>query len=397
MENLTQIEQRFNQHKICVLIPTYNNANTLSKIIEDVLSYTANVIVVNDGSTDATSNILARFKEIKIVSYPKNSGKGWALRNGFKFAREQGYDYAITIDSDGQHFASDLPKFIDKLEEIGPSLIIGTRNMNQSSVPGKSTTGLKISNFWFNVETGINAPDTQSGYRLFPLQLLKDIKFYTTKFEFEIEVMVKASWCGIKIDSVPVTVYYAPSDVRVSHFRPFTDFTRVGILHTMLVTITLLYINPRNFFRKLFDPASYHNLRKQIFNAEESKLLIATSVAFGIFMGIIPLWGFQLIIGISLAIAFRLNKALVIIAANISIPPMIPLIIFMSYKMGALWLGTNATLLHFNNSYSIETASINFLQYVYGSITLAIVAALAFGIGTYIFLSLFRKTNQEKI
>ncbi len=397
MEPLSQIAQRFNQHKICVLIPTYNNAKTLSKIIEDVLKYTRNVIVLNDGSTDDTSNILSSFTELTTVSYSKNIGKGWALRKGFNFALEQGYDYAITIDSDGQHFASDLPKFIDKLEEIGPSLIIGARNMNQSSVPSKSTTGLKISNFWFNIETGLSAPDTQSGYRLFPLQLLKDIKFYTKKFEFEIEVIVKASWRGIKIDSVPVTVYYAPSEVRVSHFRPFTDFTRVGILHTILVTITFLYINPRNFFRKLFDPASYHDLKRQMFNPKESKSLIASSVAFGIFMGIIPLWGFQLIIGISLAIAFRLNKALVIIAANISIPPMIPFIILMSYKMGAVLLGNNATSLHLNKSYSLASTHINFLQYVYGSITLAVVAAIVFGIGTYLFLSLFRKSNQEKL
>ena len=91
MEILSQIAQRFNQHKICVLIPTYNNAKTLSKIINDVLTYTNNVIVVNDGSTDDTSTILTGFHALKTVSYTNNVGKGWALRKGFKFALEQGY------------------------------------------------------------------------------------------------------------------------------------------------------------------------------------------------------------------------------------------------------------------------------------------------------------------
>lgn len=391
-----EIAQKFNSHKICVIIPTYNNEKTLGKIIDDVSEYTENIIVVNDGSTDSTNEILLSHKNISLISYPDNVGKGWALRQGFQYAIKHDYNYAITIDSDGQHFASDIPKFIDKLEESGDALIIGARNMNQESVPGKSTTGLKISNFWFNVETGIEAPDTQSGYRLFPLQQLKDLKFHTKKFEFEIEVIVRAAWKGVKIESVPVTVFYAKGKDRVTHFRPFKDFTRIGILHFILVTITFCYINPRNFLRKLFDRSSYHDIRKQIFNADESNSLISLSIAFGIFMGIVPIWGFQLIVGIFLAVLFRLNKALVIIAANISIPPMIPIIIFLSFKMGSIWIGKAATPLNFSNTFSLDTIYVNFIQYIYGSITLAFTASLLFGSGTYLFLSLYRKQHHIK-
>ena len=128
------IHQKFIDHKICVLIPTYNNEQTLKSVIDSVLEFTTNILVVNDGSTDSTSQILSNYNNIKIVSYTQNQGKGFALRTGFKEAVQLGYDYAITIDSDGQHFAKDLPAFIQKLEEVGPCLIIGARNMNQESV-----------------------------------------------------------------------------------------------------------------------------------------------------------------------------------------------------------------------------------------------------------------------
>lgn len=124
--------------------------------------------------------------------------------------------------------------------------------MDQATIPGKSSFGHKFSNFWFKVETGKECPDTQSGFRLYPLQLLKDTKFITCKYEFEIEVIVRAAWRGIAIDSVPVTVYYEPKETRISHFRPFQDFSRVSVLNTFLVVIAFAYIKPRDFFKALF-------------------------------------------------------------------------------------------------------------------------------------------------
>ncbi len=390
-EAAMRYSDKFREYKICVLIPTYNNAATLKKVIDGVLPFTQNIIVVNDGSTDGTAEILSHYSEIKVLSYSRNVGKGWALRKGFHIALDLGYDYAISIDSDGQHFPDDLPAFIEKLESDGPSLIIGARNMNQSSVPGKSSFGHKFSNFWFQVETGIKAPDTQSGYRLYPVNLMKDMKFFTRKFEFEIEVLVRAAWKGIKIESVPVSVYYAPATERVTHFRPFKDFTRISILNTILVLITFLYINPRNFIRAVFKISTYSNLKKELFNREESAAVTAVSVAFGVFMGIAPLWGFQLLIAITLAIAFRLNKALVILSANISIPPMIPIIILLSYKMGAVWVGDNATSLNLANGIDLESNHVNFLQYLYGSVTLALIAAFIAGAISYFLVSFIRR------
>ena len=186
-----------------------------------------------------------------IVSHVSNQGKGKALQLGFKRAVELGYDYAISIDSDGQHYADDLPLFIEKLKEHPRAIIIGARNMDQSSVPGKSSFGNKFSNFWFRLETGIRISDTQSGYRLYPVTLLHDRTYFSRKYEFEIEVLVRAAWSGVEVVQVPVKVFYPEKSERVTHFRPFRDFTRISVLNTFLVLITFLWIKPRDLYRSI--------------------------------------------------------------------------------------------------------------------------------------------------
>jgi glycosyltransferase involved in cell wall biosynthesis len=233
----------------CVIIPTFNNAATLAGVIRDVQAITPNIIVVNDGSTDDTASIAEAFPGIDWLGYTPNRGKGWALRKGFDRARHLGYRYAISIDSDGQHYARDLPVFIAAIRNNPDALVIGARNMDQASVPGGSSFGNRFSNFWFTLETGIHSPDTQSGYRLYPLEPLRKIRFVTRKYEFEIEVIVRAAWRGIPILSVPVSVYYPPAEERVTHFRPFKDFTRISVLNSVLVLLTFLYVKPMRLFK----------------------------------------------------------------------------------------------------------------------------------------------------
>lgn len=209
MERLDHYRQKLKELKVCVVIPTYNNAQTLAQVISGVSVFTDNIIIINDGSTDNTDGVLRQFSQFHCRSYSPNVGKGWALRQSFDWAINAGYDYAITIDSDGQHFPADIPAFIDKLEFQRSSIILGARNMKQEGIPGKSSFGHKFSNFWFWFETGVKALDTQTGYRLYPLQFMEGMKFYTKKYEFEIEVLVRASWKGIGIESVPVNVFYS--------------------------------------------------------------------------------------------------------------------------------------------------------------------------------------------
>ncbi len=371
----------------CIIIPTYNNAKTLQSVLDGVLKYSKgdDVIVVNDGSNDHTLNILQQYHDkIILLTNPENKGKGFSLRKAFAEAINRGFENAITIDSDGQHFPDDIPVMIEKAHENPGALLMGARDMTQEGVPKKSSFGNKFSNFWFWVESGIQLPDTQTGFRLYPLNHLKKIKLFTNKFETEIEVIVKLAWKGVKIIPVKVKVLY-DMDERVSHFRPFKDFTRISILRVYLVTLTLIYYLPKRLLKKNF----FSIIKNEAIKPEESNLKKAASVGFGVFMGIFPVWGFQLLIGIPLSILFRMNKVLFIAAAHISIPPMIPVIIYLSYLTGGLFVKNDYT---FNSIHSITMDSIHiyFIQYFIGAVALAIVAGLIFFTLTYSFLFLLR-------
>ena len=384
----------FNNSKACIIIPTYNNAGTLAKVIGDVLRFTTHIIVVNDGSTDNTSVILADFPQIEVISYKRNKGKGYALKKGFRRAIEKGYDYAITIDSDGQHSADDLPAFAKKLKEEPEAIIIGSRNMEKEGIPGKSSFGMKFSNFWFWVETGIRHPDTQSGFRLYPLKFIDPKKFLTRKFEFEIEIIVRLAWKGVKVTSVPVDVHYLKKEERVSHFRPFIDFTRISILNTLLVLWAFLWIKPRNISRKILSKSLKQHYLEQIANSKYSNLNLALSIGFGIFMGIVPIWGYQMLSAIFLAYVFKLNKVLVVISANISFPPLIPVILYFSLRMGEFVLGHNLNL-SFHSDISFDVIKSALWSYIVGSIVLAIIAGIISGLISFSFLAVTRKKGSS--
>ena len=226
------------QLKVCTVMPTYNNSGTLRDIVERVLDYCADVIVVNDGCTDNSAEILASFSDrITVVDYGRNRGKGYALKQGFKKAQKMGFDYALTIDSDGQHFPEDIPLFVEALEQHPGALIVGSRNLNQENMPGGNTFANKFSNFWFKIQTGINLPDTQTGYRLYPLQKLPHI--FSARYEAELSLLVFSAWRGIDLVPIKVNVCY-PED-RVTHFRPFWDFFRISVLNTILCLVAIVF------------------------------------------------------------------------------------------------------------------------------------------------------------
>ncbi len=372
----------------CVIIPTYNNDRTLARVIREVLEYVPSdrVIIVNDGATDSTPEILKTFEnEVTILVNEVNKGKGFSLRKAFKFAQEQGYDTALTIDSDGQHYPSDIPILIEQAIQNPGAVIMGSRNMDQEGVPQKSSFGNKFSNFWFKVETWITLPDTQTGFRIYPLKPLKKIWLLTNKFELEIEVIVKLAWRFVPFVAVPIQVKYHPNE-RVSHFRPGRDFTRISILNTVLVLIALVWYYPRKFF----SVQTWRAIKNEAIKPEESNARKAMSIGFGFFMGIIPLWGFQLLIGIPLSVVFRMNKVLFITAANISIPPTLPFIIYVSFICGQLVL-TGKTDSSQLVDMSLESIKNNAVQYFVGACVFAVLAFAAGFLVSFTLLKIFRK------
>ncbi len=386
-----QCEEKMTQLKCCVLVPTYNNERTLEQVLNGVLEYVApeQLIVVNDGATDSTPEILAKFPEVFAEHFPQNQGKGMALREGFRIAVECGFDYAISIDSDGQHMPSDIPAFLEKIEQEPDSVIVGARNMDQDSVPGKSSFGHKFSNFWYRFETHIDLPDTQSGYRLYPVRLLQDTKYITRKFEFEIEVLVRAAWKGLNVTSIPVQVHYATGEDRVTHFRPFEDFTRISILNTCLVTLAILYYKPLLWYRAFKKKSLREHLKSVFLKPEETALNAALSVAFGLFMGIVPIWGWQLAVAIPMSYALRLNTAIVVLSAHISIPPMIPVLVYLSLMMGN-WLTGSPMELSFDWALSLEDTAKHLYTYILGACAFAGMMALLGGFFSYPMLKVMK-------
>lgn len=379
--------------QLVIVIPTYNNGGTLAQVLTDVLAYSFPVIVVNDGSTDQTAEVLKSFPGIRVISYPTNRGKGYALNTGLKAAIEAGYRYAITLDSDGQHYADDIPVFLKEIEQHPDSLLIGARNLASDNMPGKNTFANKFSNFWFTLETGIRLADTQSGYRLYPLHKLKNMHLFTTKYEYELEIIVQAAWRNIRVANVPVKVYYPPAGERVSHFRPLQDFTRISLLNSVLVTIALLWYWPWKCVRSVTKENVKKFVSKNITHSPESNRQIALAVMLGVFMGIVPIWGYQMIVAGILAHFMGLNKVITIVASNISIPPMIPFLLFGSYVTGG-WILDRPVVLTLHEV-TFETIKDSLVQYLAGSMVFAVGCAIVAGLVCLTMLSLFRKPERS--
>lgn len=242
-----------------VIIPAYNNGRTLKSLIRATLSYTTRIIVVNDGSNDNTAELLREFKDkIQIISYAKNRGKGAALKKGLLKAGELGYEYVITLDADGQHDPAEIPKFLEALTPGEKVMMIGNRDMNGPHIPKKSIFGRKFSNFWVKLETGRELMDTQSGYRLYTVAAMNQFRFMTVKYDFELESLVRWVWRGYPVKIVDIAVYYPPPAERISHFKAFQDNLRLSLLNTVLVTIALVYIIPRGWWRSIRETLHEH-------------------------------------------------------------------------------------------------------------------------------------------
>lgn len=235
--------QRLTLHErgICVVIPTYNNGTTIGSVVCNALKECDDLIVVNDGSTDNTATILKTFGSITVIDYPHNRGKGHALKCGFAEARRQGFSYAITLDGDGQHYPSDIAAFLKANQDHPGALILGSRRLDGVDRSRGSNFANSFSNFWFFLQTGIKAPDTQTGFRLYPLKHLHGLSILTSRYEAELELIVLAAWHGVELESIPINVYYPPREERVSHFRPKADFLRITVLNCVLSALAVAY------------------------------------------------------------------------------------------------------------------------------------------------------------
>jgi glycosyltransferase involved in cell wall biosynthesis len=236
---------------ICIVIPTYNNAGTICDVAGRAVAQGYPVIVVNDGSTDQTATLLEQSGlPLTVLNHPCNRGKGIALRTALTYAHAQGFRYAITLDADGQHFPEDVPVLVEALSQHPGALIVGSRNLQAENMPGGNTFANRFSNFWFRVQTARSLPDTQTGFRAYPLDRLPSLRILTSRYEAELALLVFSAWKGIEL--VPVAIRVCYPENRVSSFRPFRDFFRISVLNTLLCVLAIVYGYPSMLIHKLF-------------------------------------------------------------------------------------------------------------------------------------------------
>lgn len=216
------------------VVPVYNHAPTLPAVVRGLLDQGFEVLVVDDGSTDDPLGGLAGLP-VRTLRLEPNRGKGAALLAAARHAREAGYGALLTLDADGQHLPADAPALVDLARAHWPAIVVGERVMEGPHVPRSSRFGRAFSNFWVRLECGRTLGDTQSGFRIYPTDLLAGGSFLSRRYTFEVEVLVRAAWAGLPILGYPVGVVYPPAGERVSHFGAFRDNARLTALHTCLV------------------------------------------------------------------------------------------------------------------------------------------------------------------
>jgi len=221
--------------RFAFVIPVYNHADSVAQVIKDAQALHFPVFVVDDGSTDDTPDRIAEIKGIHIICHKKNMGKGAALTSGFMAASAVA-DWAITVDADGQHYPEDALKLIAAISGGMWSIVVGAREgMVGEHVPWTSRFGRKFSNFWVWISGGPALLDSQSGMRIYPLPQALYLGTKARRFQFEVEILVRARRKGVPVIEVPVRVKYNPAGSRISHFRPFIDFLRNSSTFTRLI------------------------------------------------------------------------------------------------------------------------------------------------------------------
>lgn len=399
----------------CVVIPTYNNGKTVRDIVRGALQEVATVIVVDDGCTDDTPDLL-KHESIVYVRHKRNRGKGVALRTGFRKAYELGYHHAVTIDSDGQHFPEEIPKLIEAAQQNPDAVVIGARDMTGEHVPKRSSFGRMFSNYWLKVATGIDAGDTQSGFRVYPLRHVTRVRTLFSKFTYECEVIIRMAWGGCDILNVPVKVYYPPKDERVSHFDPFWDNVRFTCLYLYMNFSHLLIPLPHKRLVRRKEPLwqgslgksikgawrrmkraadipqelgkggpikRFRSLMRYLVHEKNTPGELGLAVGIGAFWGCSPWIGFHWILALYSATRVHQNRIACIAATNVSFGPLTGVIAFASIWLGKLLLGQSQRLPNTMNWQVLgKFAWDSFGAWLLGSVIIGLGASFAFGLGT---------------
>jgi len=393
-----QLSKHATDVRIWIAVPVYNNAATIRTVVEQCLAMSQNVIVVDDGSTDANVESLLGGLDVVMLKHEKNLGKGQAILTASRSIEERGGVFMITIDADGQHDPRDVRRFFPVIEEDDTSVIIGSRDFNTGNVPASSRFGRAFANFWLKVETGVTIDDCQSGFRAYPVRYLNRLTFLGSRYDFEAEVLAKAAWAGLALKTVPVSVHYPKPGQRVSSFRPFLDNLRLTQTHSMLVGRRLAPLP----HRKLVKPATDFDLSLLRHPGKALNMLIrenatpeglALSAAVGVFLGVLPLLFVHSLVILYVSLRLNLNKIVSLNVQHIAMPPVVPaLCIEVGYYLRhGQWL----TDLSFRTVF--DQFSARLYEWLLGSLVIAPLLALLTGAIVFFAAHAIRKARYAYV
>ena len=371
--------------KPCIVIPCFNHAETVAAVARAAQAHGA-VLVVDDGSTVS----LPEMPGCTLIRLERNFGKGAALRAGLLRAAELGFTHAITMDADGQHFAEDLPKFLAAAAAQPEALVVGVRDFYAAGCPTHRRRSNAVSTFWFRVETGVRLGDTQCGFRCYPIALTQRLKVKSGRYAFELEFMVRASWVGTPIVAVPVRCTYA-GGIRNSHFRPVKDLAHITNMNIGLVLQSWFVPLTLRTAWSFGERRSRGKTIKEFFVEHAHQPgRVACAVGLGLFFGIVPIYGFQMVIAAAAAHRLRLNKAITLLASNISMPPLVPFVVYGAMVLGH-WMFTGQ-MLDISPDQISKGLTLEYLwQWIVGSLALAVMVSALGTVVTYSIAKLWRK------
>jgi glycosyltransferase involved in cell wall biosynthesis len=226
--------------KVCVIVPVYNHEQAIPEVVARLKAQGLFCLLVNDGSSEACSNVLAAIAEreagwLALINRPENGGKGAAVIDGFNEAIRLGFTHALQIDADGQHDIGDIPAFLAASRRKPDAMILG-RPVFDDSAPKSRRYGRQFTNLWIATNTlSLAIADGMCGFRLYPLaavaRLLKTTRI-GRRMDFDIDIVVRLYWQGTDAVNVPTRVRY-PYD-GVSHFKLWRDNAMISMIHARL-------------------------------------------------------------------------------------------------------------------------------------------------------------------
>ncbi len=347
--------------RFVVIAPTFNNAATVGEVIGAVRALGLPLIVINDGSTDATDDVLrAHAATIEIVRHPQNQGKAAALRSGFARAIELGYTHALTIDTDGQHNPADVAPMLDLSRAHPHALILGARERRIAGYPAGNRLGRWVSNGLVWLHAGTHVTDSQCGLRVYPLSLAR-LPTQAGRYGFETEILVRCGWAHVPVIEHGVQCVYEISTGRVSHFKPWRDSCRAVGMHARLLSRSLLPVRPMRLRepndRTTTGTAVERLLRwfsplrawRSIRHDDRERKRFAVALSLGVLIANLPLYGVQSLLSLALAKRWRLHPLAVLAGSHLSTPPVGPVLIAAAIATGHFLLhGRAVTLAEFD-------------------------------------------------